>query len=57
MESKVQMARIKKDLKNQIKTISEQRSLNSDVTSKYTMTDLILEELRFMLKENGLPTI
>lgn len=57
MEGRVQMARIKRDLKDNLKTISEKRSQNPEITSRYTMTDLIWEELRLMLQENGLPTI
>jgi hypothetical protein len=57
MEGRVQMARIKKDLKNALKSISEKRSENPELTSRYTMTDLIWEELRIMLKDEGLPTI
>jgi hypothetical protein len=57
MEGRVQMARIKRDLKNALKSISEKRSENAEKTSRYTMTDLIWEELRIMLKDEGLPTI
>lgn len=56
-EGKVQMARIKRDLKENLKIISEKRSKNPEITSRYTMTDLIWEEMRLMLQENGLPTL
>jgi antitoxin component of RelBE/YafQ-DinJ toxin-antitoxin module len=46
---KIQMTKINPDLKNQLKTLANEKQT--------TMTELIKYQLRKLLKENNLPTI
>ena len=57
MQSKTMVVRVYRRDKDELMRIRDKKNESAGVGANYTMTMLVKEELRKLLKENGLPTI